>query len=111
MHLRLPLLAVLLASASCTANGGEDGAAATAAAASAAPAPASASAAEDARLIAFLDAAFEEQIATNPQFLTSLGSKRLYHRSTIIPMRTASSSSRFRRLSSSDSGRSSIRSG
>jgi uncharacterized protein (DUF885 family) len=74
MTLRITLAALLLATASCTATGAPDGAAGSASAA-----PASA-AAEDARLNAFLDAAFEESIATNPQFLTSLGSKRLYHR-------------------------------
>jgi uncharacterized protein (DUF885 family) len=72
MKLRLSLAALLLATSACTAvSGDQPGSASTA--------PASA-AAEDARLNAFLDAAFEEQIATNPQFLTSLGSKRLYHR-------------------------------
>lgn len=48
---------------------------------SAAPAPAPAPAAdqsEDARLTAFLDAAFDEQIATSPQTLTQLGSRQLY---------------------------------
>ena len=35
---------------------------------------------EDARLTAFLDAAFDEQIATNPQTLTQLGSRQLYDR-------------------------------
>ena len=47
-----------------------------------APAPAAASGpqAEDARLNQFLDAAFDEQIATNPQLLTSLGSRQLYDR-------------------------------
>ena len=71
MTLRLPLAAFLLATAACTAS--------TAPGPAAAPAPASA-AAEDARLLAFLDSAFDEQIADNPQALTSLGSKRLYHR-------------------------------
>jgi len=72
MKLRLPLAALLLATAACTATQQQG-------AGTAAAAPASAQA-EDARLTAFLDAAFEESIATNPQFLTSLGSKRLYHR-------------------------------
>ncbi len=47
------------------------------------PAPVAAAvdpAAEDARLTAFLDAAFEEQIADNPQSLTALGRKDLYDR-------------------------------
>ena len=43
-------------------------------------APAAGPQAEDARLNAFLDAAFDEQTATNPQLLTSLGSRRLYDR-------------------------------
>jgi uncharacterized protein (DUF885 family) len=37
-------------------------------------------AAEDARLLAFLDAAFQESIASSPQTLTSLGRKELYDR-------------------------------
>ena len=73
MKLRLPLTALFLATAGCTASTGQGGAAPAAAAQPSA-------AAEDARLNAFLDAAFEEQIADNPQTLTSLGSKRLYHR-------------------------------
>ena len=72
MKLRLPLAALLLATAACTASTQQG-------TGTAAAAPASQQA-EDARLLAFLDSAFEEQIATNPQFLTSLGSKRLYHR-------------------------------
>ncbi|HEX8192897.1 MAG TPA: DUF885 domain-containing protein, partial [Allosphingosinicella sp.] len=74
MKLRITFAALLLATAACTATGTAEGAA------GAASAPAASAAAEDARLNAFLDAAFEESIATNPQFLTSLGSKRLYHR-------------------------------
>ncbi len=67
----LPILALLLATAAC--------------ATAPSPAPETAAAqpsaqAEDARLLAFLDSAFEESIASNPQTLTSLGSKRLYHR-------------------------------
>ncbi len=47
----------------------------------AAPAPAPAAQnAEDARLTAFLDAAYDEQISTNPQQLTLLGSRALYDR-------------------------------
>jgi uncharacterized protein (DUF885 family) len=79
----LPLVALLLAgaaAASCTSTAVSEGTAAAAPATGAASAPPAAAAAEDARLNAFLDAAFEESIATNPQFLTSLGSKRLYHR-------------------------------
>ena len=72
MKLRLPLAALLLATAACTVS--------TEQRAGTAAAVQPTAAAEDARLLAFLDAAFEESIATNPQFLTSLGSKRLYHR-------------------------------
>ncbi|HEX8526592.1 DUF885 domain-containing protein, partial [Allosphingosinicella sp.] len=71
----LPLAALLLATAACTM--------ATPAPETAPPAVVAAqpsAEAEDARLLAFLDSAFDEQIATNPQALTSLGSKRLYHR-------------------------------
>jgi uncharacterized protein (DUF885 family) len=71
----LPLLALLLATACTTTvappqQGSAPGAAAAQPSAQA----------EDARLLAFLDAAFEESIANSPQALTSLGSKRLYHR-------------------------------
>lgn len=48
-----------------------------------APAPAAVEAtanAEDARLLAFLDAAFEERLALSPQRMTSLGIKRDYDR-------------------------------
>jgi uncharacterized protein (DUF885 family) len=74
LQLHLPLAAFLLAGAGV--------AVAQQAAPPPAPAPAAATgpAAEDARLNAFLDAAFDEQIATNPQLLTSLGSRQLYDR-------------------------------
>ncbi|HEY5712589.1 MAG TPA: DUF885 domain-containing protein [Allosphingosinicella sp.] len=72
MTLRLPLAALLLLAASGIALAQD--------APSAAPAPATDAVAEDARLNAFLDAAFDEQIATNPQQLTSLGSRQLYDR-------------------------------
>jgi uncharacterized protein (DUF885 family) len=42
--------------------------------------PAVTAAEEDARLLAFLDAAFEESIASSPQALTGLGRKELYNR-------------------------------
>jgi uncharacterized protein (DUF885 family) len=71
----LPLVALLLATTAC-ATPSQQSASAPAAAASAAPA----AHAEDARLTAFLDAAFDEQMATNPQQLTSLGSRLLYDR-------------------------------
>jgi uncharacterized protein (DUF885 family) len=45
-----------------------------------APAPAADPEAEDRRLTAFLDAAFEEQVARSPQALTSLGRKVQYDR-------------------------------
>ncbi len=71
MKLKLSLIALLLASTACSMT-------------AEAPAPASSvsasQAAEDARLNAFLDAAFDEQVSTNPQFLTQLGSKLLYDR-------------------------------
>jgi hypothetical protein len=70
LKLHLPLAALLVASADI------------AVAQNAAPAPvpipaASGPAAEDARLTAFLDAAFDEQTAANPQLLTQLGSRQL----------------------------------
>ena len=73
MKIQLPLIALLLATTGCAATTQR----------SAEPAAASASAeqaAEDARLTAFLDAKFDELVATNPQFLTQLGSKALYDR-------------------------------
>jgi uncharacterized protein (DUF885 family) len=73
VKLHLPLAALLLATAGIAVAQQQ-----------AAPAPttaaASGPAAEDARLNAFLDAAFDEQISTNPQLLTSLGSRLLYDR-------------------------------
>jgi len=44
------------------------------------PTAASGPESENLRLIQFLDAAFDEQISTNPQLLTSLGSRQLYDR-------------------------------
>ncbi|WP_243451064.1 DUF885 family protein [Sphingosinicella sp. CPCC 101087] len=75
----LPLLALLLASASTAAASYQTTAPAVAPN-QAASATAAAPAAEDARLNAFLDAAFDAQVALNPQFLTSLGSKEQYDR-------------------------------
>ncbi|MEC7398534.1 MAG: DUF885 domain-containing protein, partial [Pseudomonadota bacterium] len=43
-------------------------------------APAASTAAEDARLLAFLDAAFDAQVALSPEYLTSLGSRQDYDR-------------------------------
>ncbi|HET9427731.1 MAG TPA: DUF885 domain-containing protein [Allosphingosinicella sp.] len=71
MNLKLPLVALLLATTACSMTAQEP---------SSTAAVAVDRAAEDARLTAFLDAAFDEQVATNPQFLTSLGSKELYDR-------------------------------
>ncbi len=48
-----------------------------------APVPPADAAAEDRRLSAFLDAAFEEQAARSPQFLTALGRKDQYDRLNI----------------------------
>ena len=69
MKAKLPLLALLLATAAC----------ATPYADVATPAPAAApTQTEDARLLAFLDAAFEESVALSPQSLTALGRKERY---------------------------------
>ncbi len=70
MKLHLPLAALLLATASIAI-----------AQQAAPPAPAAATAeTEDARLNQFLDAAFDQQAALNPQLLTSLGSRDQYDR-------------------------------
>jgi uncharacterized protein (DUF885 family) len=75
---------LLLATACTTTRQAEANAAGaagdTAAATAASAAPAADPAAEDARLLAFLDAAFEESIARSPQTLTALGRKELYDR-------------------------------
>ena len=75
MKLRLPLCALLLGTtAACaTAPLADPGAPPPAAAA-----PATDAAAEDARLITFLDAAFDEQLALSPESMTSLGLKQDY---------------------------------
>jgi len=77
----LPLAALLLATACATAPQDEP---MVVAAAEAPPPLVEAStatpAAEDARLLAFLDAAFEESVATSPQALTGLGRKEQYDR-------------------------------
>jgi len=64
----------------CVAPDAAPSASAAAPAQSTATTPASSPEAEDARLNTFLDAAFDEQTATSPQTLTSLGSKELYDR-------------------------------
>ena len=74
----LPILALLLATAACTAPAPPPPAATPVAVAS--PAPVVDQAAEDQRLMAFVDAAFDAQAARSPQFLTSLGSKEQYDR-------------------------------
>ena len=68
----LSLLAILLAGGCATAPAPEAGALGVAAA------PAVDPAAEDARLLAFLDAAFDESAERSPEFLTGLGIKRRY---------------------------------
>ena len=71
----LPLSALLLATAL------HDGAARRSRCRAAAGcAPAADPAAEDARLLAFLDAAFDAQVEPRPALLTSLGIKRHYDR-------------------------------
>ncbi len=75
MRLQLPLAFLLLAGTGIAFA--QQTAAPPTPAATAAPSP---QAAEDGRLLAFLDAAFDEQVSTNPQFLTQLGSKQLYDR-------------------------------
>ncbi|MGE0180115.1 MAG: DUF885 family protein [Sphingomonas sp.] len=72
MNLRLPLVAILLATAGTVA--------AQQSAPPAASQPASPAEAETRRLNAFLDAAFDAVLATNPQFLTQLGSRQSYDR-------------------------------
>ena len=76
MKLHLPVTAFLLATAACTAAPVPPPAATPVAVV--APAPVVDPAAEDQRLMAFLDAAFDAQAARSPQFLTSLGSKEKY---------------------------------
>ena len=67
-HLTLMLLASAAASASAQTRP------------AAAPVAASSTAAEDARLVAFLDRAFDEQVALSPEAQTSLGLKTNYDR-------------------------------
>ena len=81
MKLALPPFALLLATAACTTA--PPPAPPATAAAVVAPAPVVDPAAEDQRLMAFLDAAFDAQAARSPQFLTSLGSKEQYDRLNI----------------------------
>jgi uncharacterized protein (DUF885 family) len=76
VKLRLPLAAALLAASAGIALAQPADAPPLPAAA---PTPVAAET-EDARLTRFLDAAFDEQNATNPQTLTLLGSRQLYDR-------------------------------
>ncbi|HYG48614.1 MAG TPA: DUF885 domain-containing protein [Allosphingosinicella sp.] len=78
----LPLLALLLATACATTpDHREDAVFSDPPAPAQAAAPAAADpAAEDARLLAFLDAAFDEAIASSPETLTALGTKTHYDR-------------------------------
>ena len=78
MKRTLPLFALLLATAACTTAPSVAPPAPPPVAV--APVPVVDPAAEDQRLMAFLDAAFEAQAARSPQFLTSLGRKEQYDR-------------------------------
>lgn len=79
MRHALPLFALLLATA-CTARDREVTAAAAVAPPEASAPVQSGPSAEDARLLAFLDAAFDERIAASPEALTAQGSKEKYDR-------------------------------
>jgi uncharacterized protein (DUF885 family) len=80
MKQALPLFALLLATA-CAGTTSEREVAQLGTALPAESRPEAASpAAEDARLLAFLDAAFDERNASSPETLTSLGSKTDYDR-------------------------------
>ncbi|HET9458488.1 MAG TPA: DUF885 domain-containing protein [Sphingomicrobium sp.] len=72
----LPLVAFLLATGACTTA--PPPAPPVSPVAAVAPAPLVDPAAEDARLMAFVDSAFDAQVARSPQFLTALGSKQRY---------------------------------
>ena len=72
-----PLVAALLFTTACTNVAPPAPAVAPVAAASAGPVD---PAAEDRRLLAFLDAAFDEQAARSPETMTSLGMKKDYDR-------------------------------
>ena len=78
MKLALPLVALLLATTACATAPQP-----VAPVAAVPTAPAADPAAEDQRLMAFVDAAFEEQVARSPQFLTALGRKDQYDRLNI----------------------------
>ncbi|HYI41152.1 MAG TPA: DUF885 domain-containing protein [Allosphingosinicella sp.] len=77
----LPLIALLLTTACSTTTSEDRGVPVAGATPLEVPAPAAADpAAEDARLLAFLDAAFDERNESSPETLTSLGSKVHYDR-------------------------------
>ena len=78
LKLLLPVTALLLATTACTTA--PPPLPPVQAPVAVAPAPVVDPAAEDQRLTAFLDAAFEEQAARNPQLLTALGRKDQYGR-------------------------------
>ena len=79
MKLALPITAFLLATAACTTAPAPVAPVMPVAAVPPAPlAPVVDPVAEERRLAAFLDAAFEAQLARNPQFLTALGRKDRY---------------------------------
>jgi len=71
-------LAALLLTTACTSMQPGTPPATTAGPATAAPAPPIDTAAEDARLIAFVDRAFDERTARSPELLTALGSRDRY---------------------------------
>jgi uncharacterized protein (DUF885 family) len=79
----LPLSALLLATAACTIAPQPVPPPPATAVAPAATATAVDPAADDRRLMAFVDAAFDAQAARSPQFLTALGSKEQYDRLNI----------------------------
>ena len=76
MKAKLTLAALLLATGACTTAPPPPPPAIPVAIVP--PAPAVDPAAEDARLLAFVDSAFDAQAARSPQFLTALGSKDRY---------------------------------
>ena len=78
LKLASPLVAALFFTTACTTNVAPPPT--PAAEPVAAPAPPVDPAAEDKRLMAFLDAAFDAETARSPQALTSLGSKKQYDR-------------------------------
>ena len=76
MHYRLlPALPLALLMAGCAAQTDR-----VMSAAATQARPMASTAAEDARLLAFLDAAFDAQVALSPEYLTSLGSRQDYDR-------------------------------